>query len=291
MITKSPIHRNRRRGYTLLEIMFSILILGVGMAAVASLFPFAAHIQQNTMHDLLAQQTKTNIVTLLHGKGIRQADVLNAAKHEIPTGSTHATNTTRFLIGGDPFDLPNYDNADRVDPTVGELNQIWPAEDRSYPTTIADPEDRVIFWEPLFIRSGNEWRIMVVIMRKHGKVVPVLANTALNKMAAGVVDDVQYEANHWLRGTSLQLNRLKVGQQVVDQFGTIYDVIEKTYDSTTNEGQDATAYAVKVEPALPAATTAFTFWHVSSNVIGTTNNVQHHGEILDIVTLGNEVLK
>ena len=71
------------------------------------------------------------------------------------------------------------------------------------------------------------------------------------------------------------------------------DGVSLTYlgDGAVNQGQDAVVYAVEVSPALPAGTTSFTFWHVSSNQLGTTSNVQHHGEILDVVTLGNEVLK
>ena len=90
--------RSGRRGYTLLEIMFSILILGVGMAAVASLFPFATHIQQNTMHELMSQQTRSNIVTLLVNKGMDKTVINDSTKHEVPAGMTYQTNTTRLAL-------------------------------------------------------------------------------------------------------------------------------------------------------------------------------------------------
>ncbi len=284
--------RRRRSGYTLLEIMFSILILGVGMAAVASLFPFAAHIQQNTMHELMAQQTKTNIVTLLHGKGFSQADVLNAALHEVPGGSAHITNTTRFKLSNNVADSFSA-TFDPADPNQGEINKHWPLQDRSYPTTIANLTQRSIFWEPLFYRAGNEWRVMVVIMRRHGKLIPRLAATPLTKKNAGIDNDYKYDADQWLTGSALEMNRLKLGSKVIDQFGNIYSVTNKTYlDGAGAKGQNATPYAVEVSPKLPTGTTSFTFWHVSSHQpTGGSNTVAHHGEILEVVTLGNEVLK
>jgi prepilin-type N-terminal cleavage/methylation domain-containing protein len=272
--------RAHRRGYTLLEIMFAILILGVGMAAVASLFPFAAHIQQNTMFEVRNQQTQTNIVGLVHAHGFSR-EMLDR-----PAG-----------LSFDPTaPMPVY-------PT--ELNKLTPAmldlaytlPDRSYPSNVgtdtdansildADFDKRSIFWEPLFVKRDDKWRIMVVIMRRRAKgVVPTLERVTVTLKAAGTDRDYLFDPNVWVTGPVAAMNALRVGDKVIDQLGNVRDVLEKAYDDIGGAGQNSIPFAVKVSGDLPSAIANWTFWHISQN------GATHSGEILDVLILGEEVLK
>ncbi|MDX1565774.1 MAG: prepilin-type N-terminal cleavage/methylation domain-containing protein, partial [Phycisphaeraceae bacterium] len=112
MITTSPKHQRRRRGYTLLEIMFSILILGVGMVAVASMFPVAARLQFNTLNDVRSQQAATNIVTMVQAKGFPTTTLETATNFDTTAGTTYPSQTNKL--------------------TMTVLNQFWPWEDRSF---------------------------------------------------------------------------------------------------------------------------------------------------------------
>jgi len=144
--TRNPKRAGSARAFNLVELMFSILILGVGLVAVASLFPVATALQQETMDDVMMQQVARNARTLLQRRGIDRATFeANAlAQNGKATGE------------------------------VFKINDLWPMEDRSFPTT--EPvNERDYYWVPLFRYDSNgdpaqnlDWNVYVLIL----KVVP-----------------------------------------------------------------------------------------------------------------------
>ena len=87
--------------FSLVEVMFSILILGVGLVAVASLFPIAGTIQRATVEDVTAMQVARNAESAVAARGISGPLGLDLMPDPFPTG-------TRFtpLLGGVVQPLP-----------------------------------------------------------------------------------------------------------------------------------------------------------------------------------------
>ena len=52
-------HYNRG-GFTLAEVMFAVLILGIGLISIAAMFPAAGAIQRNTTRELTAEEVVSN---------------------------------------------------------------------------------------------------------------------------------------------------------------------------------------------------------------------------------------
>jgi prepilin-type N-terminal cleavage/methylation domain-containing protein len=276
MIRTHKSTRAHRRAYTLLEIMFAILILGVGMAAVASLFPFAAHIQQSTMFEVENQQTQANIVALVQARGFSRAKLDTAVSFEV-SGAIYPTETNKL--------------------TTVEMDLAFTLKDRSYPSDIGDDADtdgvldggyerRSIFWEPLFVKQANgQWRIMVVIMRRRAKgVVPTLNIVSVTKQAAGPNRDYNFEADTWITSTAANLHKFRVGDKVIDHEGNTHDVLDIAYDDAGGAGQNSDPFAVKLSGSLASSAT-WKFWHINQN------GVTHSGEILDVLVLGEEILR
>lgn len=159
MQTRHMTTRSRRdcsgAGFTLLEVMFSILILGVGLIAIASIFPVAGHMQRKTFDVMMSQQVADNAKSMLQSRGLRGADMLS--------GRTYSSVNS----------LPDQILNDRVgDAASGSRGLEWPLVDRSFPTTVANPLLRSYFWVPVGLRQSNgEWRIFLFILRRENGVV------------------------------------------------------------------------------------------------------------------------
>lgn len=138
-----------RRAFSLVELMFSILILGVGLVAVASLFPVASTIQQETMDQVLAMQAARNVEQTLSVPGVWASRGID--------GQWLTNNTPPTSINGAFVQVP-----------AATLNAAWPIEDRRFAST--DPANRCFYWTPLFRRTNpnplvNEWEAYIFILK------------------------------------------------------------------------------------------------------------------------------
>ena len=143
----------RRHGLTLLEVMISVLMLGTGLVAIASLFPVAGTIQRSTYDDVVLQQVSDSVSDAIDSRGFDPID----------------------LVAGDPLALLDFqvhpmpqrilDGKDAT-PTFKK----WGLADRCYPTAVGgDPEatNRSYYWIPLMRRVNLiDWQIYVFIVTK-----------------------------------------------------------------------------------------------------------------------------
>lgn len=111
----------------MVETMFSVLILGTGLIAVASLFPVAGTIQRNTFEEVLAQQVGESAAAMLRARGLSPADFLFSLPDE----------TVRALP------RPILDQLD------GNAVTEWAAIDRSSPSGTGDIRQKTFYWVPL----------------------------------------------------------------------------------------------------------------------------------------------
>lgn len=107
--------------------MFSILILGTGLVAVASLFPVAGTIQRNTYDDVLAQQIGESATAMLRARGFSPLDFISLIPDE----------TVRAL----PRTI--------LDNISGNAVTEWEPIDRGYPSGHGGAHDKSFYWVPL----------------------------------------------------------------------------------------------------------------------------------------------
>ncbi len=199
MKNTSPIQSSP--GFTLLEVMFSILILGTGLIAIASLFPVAGSIQRDTMDQVMAQSVTKSAEATLLTKGFPKALLENAAMPYAPIAAN---------FQGGALSAGTVGNLDPAqDATL--LNTAYPLKDRCYPQ-FYDPagdgsppdgasEDpncyaRQFYWRPLFkqIAPGN-WQVFVFVQRRIKSSspavaadIPALVNTGIVNMGDMLLD-------------------------------------------------------------------------------------------------------
>jgi prepilin-type N-terminal cleavage/methylation domain-containing protein len=162
-----------RGGFTLLEIMFAIMILGVGLVAVASLFPVTSRMQKNTFDDMIGMQMVSNVKAALLARGIAVSDA---------EASDASAKTS-----GNVYQLP-IEVLNRLPNDTGRPDSIeWMDHDRSFPVTagklntsgtpdtngngINDGwEVRPYFWEPLvrYDTLSGLWEVYVIVYRTVG---------------------------------------------------------------------------------------------------------------------------
>lgn len=127
-------------GFNLVEVMFSILILGVGLIAVASLFPVAGTIQQRSMADVDLVHQKANAIAILQNDEI-ELDI-RAALDAHPA-------VTAYKQTGMPFQLDNF-------------ALIVPIQDRLSPSV-----NPTSYWSPVFRWDNvqDDWEVFICILR------------------------------------------------------------------------------------------------------------------------------
>ena len=170
----NPSHR--RGGFTLAEVMFAVLILGIGLISIASLFPAAGSIQKSTMSDVTGEFVASNIEAKLNARGISETTLLT-----LVTGTNTVTNLTDTQLNSIGYPI-----AERVFPEAydtdrdGTLNEA--AEDSAR-------AKRQFYWRPLFLKdSQGNWKIFVFVQRRIGDAVPVVSNansSPTNRVNAG----------------------------------------------------------------------------------------------------------
>jgi type II secretory pathway pseudopilin PulG len=157
--------------FSLVEVMFSILIMGVGLVAVASLFPIAGSIQRATFDDVTAVQVAKNAQSAIKARGFSEADLL------LPD----------LVVGYNPLVLDVVQPLPRrildwdvLGPPLGaQVN--WLLTERCYPAPIGTyipqnsgspatppPTEQPYYWVPLILKESVvlESKIFVFIMKK-----------------------------------------------------------------------------------------------------------------------------
>lgn len=182
-----PIFRHAA-AFTLMEVLVSIGILGVGLVAVASLFPTAILLQKQASDEALRQQYIRSADAMLIGKGLSatvllnftdeylniHADDLDADDDVFETANNPAFDVYPLAYVDDdlstsnrPGIFPPYNYPDE------SYLRHWSILDRSFPSIVPDPAKRSVYWVPLFRRGVeasdyiNDWRIYVFVMEDH----------------------------------------------------------------------------------------------------------------------------
>lgn len=154
----------RQVGLTMLETLIAVLILGVGLVAVASLFPVAGSIQRRTYDDMVARQAGDSVRDLVHARGFNAADLIDVTK---------PLDLLSFQVR--PIPAKVLDGASATAP-LGSLPSLdatfveWGLADRCYPSAMGgdgDFNDRSYYWVPL-VRRVNllDWHIYIFVLKK-----------------------------------------------------------------------------------------------------------------------------
>ena len=100
-------HYTNRGGFTLAEVMFAILILGIGLISIASLFPAAGAIQLNTTHELTAEEVVSNAGVQLSAMGINATWINADTSGNVfkPTKDTTPSNGTPDVYDKLPLEV------------------------------------------------------------------------------------------------------------------------------------------------------------------------------------------
>ncbi|QNN23931.1 type II secretion system protein [Planctomycetales bacterium ZRK34] len=161
--------RGNFRGFTLLEIMFAIMILGVGLIAVAAIFPVSGAMQKSAFDDVVGQQLVDNIQALVDARGLaNEADL-----------STANNGNVNFM----PSELLD----DTNDPSI---TIEWPVSMRCIPSQLdfngnlkynesnEDPDflNRDYYWVPLVRKDLDslEWEVYIFVLKKISDAVPTV---------------------------------------------------------------------------------------------------------------------
>lgn len=181
----------RRNGFTLLEIMFAIMILGVGLVAVASMFPVAAQVQASTIDDMMAQEAAANAKAMLRTRGIDKAIVGQNLSQVWLYPNTSAQ-----------IDLVNFNHL----------------AEYSYPTSIPTIKDRHYFWNVVAMKRGTNLRAYVIVMKRRGPNPPQLVSRPATASSFKRPYKIQL-------GTVSDHMAFDVGSSVVDDLGNMYRIL------------------------------------------------------------------
>lgn len=224
-----------------MEVLVALGIFGLGMIAIASIFPVAILMQRETMFEVEGSQFSRNAEAAVGGAGFAASDWSNQENN------------------GDPDDgvtwLPE------------EAYDAWPIEDRSY--NVSDPShDRRVYWVPLVYdvdpRPGEDetsWRVFLFILRAR-------ENYVLNRNSFPNVDKADHNEDHsnspdpidvpavfkaqintaTTAGNTLtttppeDISLLRVGDEIVDQHGVVRTVlsVNRNTAQATVDGDFAT---------------------------------------------------
>lgn len=162
-------HGASARAFTLAEVMFAVLILGIGLISIASLFPVAGAIQKNTMDDVTGEFVASNIEAKLKTRGISETTLLTYVT---------ATNTVTNLTDAQLVNL-GLPLSERVFPEAFDLNRNGTANENA--TEDNTFTKRNFYWRPLFMRdSHNNWKVYVFVQRRVGDPIPTVSNANSN---------------------------------------------------------------------------------------------------------------
>lgn len=155
----------------MLEVLFALMILGVGLIAVASIFPVATVLQRQTIDDIYSQQAGESIKASVRARGFSEAQLeagINPSDFDVqpmPEGVLSDPDTNDPLVtdqaAGPPLEPIPWLLPDRCFP--GFLPQSGAP---SLPDESDDYEERQYYWVPLVQRDEDEdWQFFVFVLR------------------------------------------------------------------------------------------------------------------------------
>lgn len=161
------------RAFTLLEVMFAILLLGVGLVAVAGIFPIAGSIQRDTVDQTLAQSVATSAEAVLMEKGITAADLTLSVPNFYLLAAAKIPERDRCY--------PYFEDADGNGTPNEPSNSRGLDEDHTFTSAAASSIKRQMYWCPVFYKNTltNNWQVFVFVMRNIGLGEPVPTTTGL----------------------------------------------------------------------------------------------------------------
>lgn len=227
-----------RRGFSLTELMFSILILGLGLIAVAGLFPVAGTMQKATYDDMVALQFADTARSAIETRGFSQVDLA------VGTGFNPANPGDPSAVSG----LPNYvlDPGGPLGLVPEVLSVPWHLVDRCYPSPLGPPNNPNLngvsfIWVPLIKRKPfnaayplGEYEIYVFILRVSEN-YRAPSGGANSGDPAGFPRVVSTSAQPQANSNVFQVTNAKTlfdtGDAILDSVGHIYTVIEVQADT------------------------------------------------------------
>lgn len=173
-----------RGGFTLLEIMFAVLILGIGFIAIASIFPAASVMQRETVQDAESDTIRRNATASLKARPI---------DGPLDQWLDNHLNTSDWDIDRQVYSMP----PELVGPASGSIIPMWSLYDRSFPgiaplterqkELLADPDvdyrppqaepaGRRYYWVPLIrdreeAANDHDWQVFVFILARNDNTV------------------------------------------------------------------------------------------------------------------------
>jgi len=153
-------------GFSLVELMLALVILGIGMVAVASIFPVAARMQGNTYDDMMAKEMAVEISALLMSRKI-------TAKSLEDDGITSLVQPISAF------------------PTLANL---YTEIDRSFPSTMPATRDRRYYWQIFFRKQPLAAGKSIICHYPPGS--PANKHTL-------IIDDSAWPAHSMLHGDTL----------------------------------------------------------------------------------------
>lgn len=170
MMRRTPDNKRRGRrpaGFSMLEVLFALMILGVGLIAVASILPVAGILQRETVDEVHSQQVAESIKSQVEARGFSRAQLEQAFGPLVSeTNFDVRPMPERVLAGADDDPLDNPSGIDAIN---------WTLQDRVFPAVLPDvlnqPADeffqhRHYYWVPLVQRrEDGSWRVFVFLLR------------------------------------------------------------------------------------------------------------------------------
>lgn len=245
-----PAARTRRsasRAFTLLEIMFAIMILGIGLVAVAALFPVTTRLQKSTFDDMIGMQIVSNVEALLNARGLKANDLPPA----LEDGQVHRVPAE--LIDDDPDNGPNPDSIEWVHELRSFPDSIPATGQDDIPIGSPDGYDdglasRPYWWEPLvrYEPTTGQWEVYVIIFRSIGQEVPpvdqVPARTGSLSAPYTLTNVTSPEPSDPAAGVFYP------GEMIIDNYGNFYTVVSMPNPTT-------------IELDHPPASNVQSVWH------------------------------
>lgn len=225
----------RAGGFTLIEVLIAIGIFGIGLVAVASIFPVAILLQKQTVQEV---------------------------------ESTHFGRNTKAIVAAKGFEASSGDwdtiaSTNRVAPMPEDAMDKWSLGDRSY-NTLENWDQRRVFWVPLCfdadLSTDKAWQVLVFVVRSerdttYGPVAtdPDVANgddpnyvPRVKRMQVSLsgVSGMDFDNNPRL---------IRPGEDILDEFGIVYRVREATDTGITVDGAVPGSGNLDIWYASPAA--------------------------------------
>jgi len=157
----------RAIGFTMLEVMFAIMILGIGLIAISSIFPVAGQMQKSTFDEVMGQQIGLNAMNLINERGLFETaptDPGNDQVQQVPQS---------MLEPGGRWPLGSRCQPAKIDVNDDQIFNASAAED-------SDFNERAYYWEPLYRKdqTTGEWEVFIIVMKRVGSEVPEIELTS-----------------------------------------------------------------------------------------------------------------